>query len=236
MSVFHFKKFSIQQGETAMKVGTDGVLLGAWVDGALIGDRVLDIGTGTGIIAIMLAQKNPEAQIDAIERDENAFQQATGSVAICPWSNNIHVYHIDLAQYLLSSSNAYSTIVCNPPYFIKGWQVDNPGRKLARDAEHLPHDLLIAAAKQLLTVDGNLWIVLPKQEGELFITTALQGELYCCNKTQVFTKPGIAAKRLLLRFSNQKTVVEENELLIADEQNNYTDAYKALTKDFYLNF
>jgi tRNA1Val (adenine37-N6)-methyltransferase len=151
MSVFHFKKFSIQQGETAMKVGTDGVLLGAWVDGALIGDRVLDIGTGTGIIAIMLAQKNPEAQIDAIERDENAFQQATGNVAICPWSNNIHVYHIDLAQYLLSSSNAYSTIVCNPPYFIKGWQVDNPGRKLARDAEHLPHDLLIAAAKQLLT-------------------------------------------------------------------------------------
>ncbi|MBK9556401.1 MAG: methyltransferase [Chitinophagales bacterium] len=236
MSVFHFKKFSIQQGETAMKVGTDGVLLGAWVDGALIGDRVLDIGTGTGIIAIMLAQKNPEAQIYAIERDENAFQQATGNVAICPWSNNIHVYHIDLAQYLLSSSNAYSTIVCNPPYFIKGWQVDNPGRKLARDAEHLPHDLLIAAAKQLLTVDGNLWIVLPKQEGELFITTALQGELYCCNKTQVFTKPGIAAKRLLLRFSNQKTVVEENELLIADEQNNYTDAYKALTKDFYLNF
>ena len=236
MSVFHFKKFSIQQGETAMKVGTDGVLLGAWVDGALIGDRVLDIGTGTGIIAIMLAQKNPEAQIYAIERDENAFQQATGNVAICPWSNNIHVYHIDLAQYLLSSGNAYSTIVCNPPYFIKGWQVDNPGRKLARDAEHLPHDLLIAAAKQLLTVDGNLWIVLPKQEGELFITTALQGELYCCNKTQVFTKPGIAAKRLLLRFSNQKTVVEENELLIADEQNNYTDAYKALTKDFYLNF
>ena len=196
----------------------------------------MDIGTGTGIIAIMLAQKNPEAQIDAIERDENAFQQATGNVAICPWSNNIHVYHIDLAQYLLSSSNAYSTIVCNPPYFIKGWQVDNPGRKLARDAEHLPHDLLIAAAKQLLTVDGNLWIVLPKQEGELFITTALQGELYCCNKTQVFTKPGIAAKRLLLRFSNQKTVVEENELLIADEQNNYTDAYKALTKDSYLNF
>ena len=236
MSVFHFKKFSIQQGETSMKLGTDGVLLGAWVDGALIGDRVLDIGTGTGISAIMLAQKNPEAQIYAIERDENAFQQATGNVAICPWSNNIHVYHIDLAQYLLSSSNAYSTIVCNPPYFIKGWQVDNPGRKLARDAEHLPHDLLIAAAKQLLTVDGNLWIVLPKQEGELFITTALQGELYCCNKTQVFTKPGIAAKRLLLRFSNQKTVVEENELLIADEQNNYTDAYKALTKDFYLNF
>lgn len=236
MSIFHFKNFSIQQGETAMKVGTDGVLLGAWVDGALIGDRVLDIGTGTGIIAIMLAQKNPEAQIYAIERDENAFQQATGNVAICPWSNNIHVYHIDLAQYLLSSSNAYSTIVCNPPYFIKGWQVDNPGRKLARDAEHLPHDLLIAAAKQLLTADGNLWIVLPKQEGELFITTALQGELYCCNKTQVFTKPGIAAKRLLLRFSNQKTVVEENELLIADEQNNYTDAYKALTKDFYLNF
>ena len=236
MSVFHFKKFSIQQGETAMKVGTDGVLLGAWVDGALIGDRVLDIGTGTGIIAIMLAQKNPEAQIYAIERDENAFQQATGNVAICPWSNNIHVYHIDLAQYLLSSSNAYSTIVCNPPYFIKGWQVDNPGRKLARDAEYLPHDLLIAAAKQLLTADGNLWIVLPKQEGELFIATALQGQLYCCNKTQVFTKPGIAAKRLLLRFSRQKTEDVENELLIADEQNNYTDAYKALTKDFYVNF
>ena len=236
MSVFHFKKFSIQQSETAMKVGTDGVLLGAWVDAGLIGEKVLDIGTGTGIIAIMLAQKNPEAHIDAIERDENAFQQAIGNVAICPWNNNIHVYHIDLAQYLLSSSNTYSTMVCNPPYFIKGWQVDNPGRKLARDAEHLPHDLLIAAAKQLLTADGNLWIVLPKQEGELFITAALQGQLYCCNKTQVFTKPGIAAKRLLLRFSRQKTEGVENELLIADEQNNYTDAYKALTKDFYLNF
>lgn len=236
MSVFHFKKFSIQQGETAMKVGTDGVLLGAWVDVGLIGDKVLDIGTGTGIIAIMLAQKNPEAQIDAIERDENAFQQAAGNIALCPWSNNIHVYHIDLAQYLLSSKNTYSTIVCNPPYFIKGWQVDNPGRKLARDAEHLPHDLLIAAAKQLLTVDGNLWIVLPKQEGELFITAALQEQLYCCNKTLVYTKPGIAAKRLLLRFSKQKPEVVENELLIADEQNNYTDAYKSLTKDFYLNF
>lgn len=236
MSVFHFKQFSIQQGETAMKVGTDGVLLGAWVAEGLMGKKVLDIGTGTGIIAIMLAQKNPEAQIDAIERDEKAFRQASGNVAICPWSNNIHVYHIDLAQYVLSSTYTYDTIVCNPPYFIKGWQVDHPGRKLARDAEHLPHDLLIDASKQLLTADGNLWIVLPKQEGELFITAALQKQLYCGNKTLVFTKPGIDAKRLLLRFSKQKTDTQENALLIADEQNNYTDAYKSLTKDFYLNF
>lgn len=236
MSAFHFKQFSIQQGETAMKVGTDGVLLGAWVDARLIGEKVLDIGTGTGIIAIMLAQKKPDARIDAIERDENAFQQAVGNIALCPWYNQIKVYPIDLQQYLLSCTTTYATIVCNPPYFIKGWQIDNPGRKLARDAEHLPHDLLIAAAKQLLTVDGNLWIVLPKQEGELFITAALQEQLYCCKKTQVFTKPAIAAKRLLLRFSKQKMEVVENELLIADEQNNYTDAYKALTKDFYLNF
>lgn len=236
MSAFQFKQFTIYQDKTAMKVGTDGVLLGAWAAQRIGGSAILDIGTGTGLIALMLAQKFPAAAICAIERNEDAFVQARENIANSKWSNHIQIHHIDLQDFILQSDSKFDVLVCNPPYFIRGWQVEDVARKMARDADHLPHDLLIAACKSLLTAEGHLYIILPVTEAALFIVAAEVSGFYCNRKTNVITREGQAPKRVLMDFSAISESVIEDFIQIADAENNYTDGYKNLTSDYYLNF
>lgn len=236
MSQFQFKQFTIHQDKTAMKVGTDGVLLGAWVSDKLVGNRLLDIGTGTGVIALMLAQKHPNAEIDAIERDEHAAIQAGENVAQSPWFNRVTIHHILLQNFIAEAKHLYSDLVCNPPYFIKGWNVDAISRKHARDAASLPHEELILAAIKLLNSNGKLHLILPVTEAAIFYDTAIQSGLYCSNKTVVYTKIGLPAKRWLMSFSKQPVEMVNDVLYIADINNIYTPDYKQLTGDFYLSF
>jgi len=219
-----------------MKVGTDGVLLGAWANSHLTAPRILDIGTGTGLIALMMAQKFENAVIDAIEIDENAFKQAAENVKNARWASRITLIHADLNEWIISANKLYDIIICNPPYFSKGWHVDDASRKKARDAATLPYELLVNTAMKQLASNGQLVLILPIHEAKIFTDLATKKGLYCIRQTTIFTKIGLTAKRRLLVFGNTKQELEVTELYIADETNNYTQAYKKLTGDFYLNF
>jgi len=237
MSIFRFKQFSIDQNITSMKVGTDGVLLGAWISKAENVTNILDIGTGTGLIALMLAQKFPSASIEAIDIDEAAVLQARGNAENTEWKNRIRMEHIALEDYIISNKKKFAIISCNPPYFIKGWKIENEQRKKARDAEHLPFEQLIEVAIKCLADRGSLNLILPLEEGKNIMAQVDSAGLYCKRKTTVYTKAGQAAKRFLLEIVRYPVNTFNADLIIENEGlNNFTEEYKQLTRDFYLNF
>lgn len=235
---FKFKQFRINQEGSAMKVGTDGVLLGAWteIDGT---DRILDIGTGSGLIAIMLAQRtNVNAKIDAVEIDDSAYEQAFENINNCLWSHKIHAYHLSFQDFCnKTEANGYDRIVSNPPYFMNGLNAKGEARTKARSANHLPFEELVVGAKKLLKPTGTLSVILPIEEGEYFERIARLSGFYARRKVSVLPNPGKPAKRYLLEFSLQEVVLQDYSLAIENGQRHvYTAEYMTLTKDFYLKF
>ena len=234
-TVFHFKHFAIHQERCAMKVGTDGVLLGAWTVPPETG-RVLDIGTGTGLIALMLAQKSI-ADIDAIDIDENSCCQAAENIKASKWFNRITVHHCSLQLYILTCSLKYDLIVSNPPYFVDAYKADNNLRNLARQAdEALSFDELILGVKALLKENGKFCVILPCKEGIYFKTKAAIAGLYCNRVTHVKTKSDKLEKRMIMLFKFTKESLLEDELVIHEEDLRFTENYMALTRDFYPAF
>ncbi|MFI5171000.1 MAG: tRNA1(Val) (adenine(37)-N6)-methyltransferase [Chitinophagales bacterium] len=237
MEIFRFKKFSVAQDLTAMKVGTDGVLLGAWVEMQPDIKNILDIGTGTGVIALMLAQKFELAKIDAIEIEENAFLQASQNIFSSPWKNRITVNHVSLEDHINQAHKKYDLLVCNPPYFYNNWKVPEAKREMARDAKYFPHELLLAAANQLLAYEGSLNIILPVAEGRSLLNKLESSGLFCKRLTSVSTKAGKPAKRLLIEIVKEACERMEGVLNIENAGiNNFSEEYKALTRDYYLHF
>lgn len=237
MSIFQLKQFSINQDITSMKVGTDGLLLGAWITKNTEVSTILDIGTGTGLIALMLAQKFQEASIIAIDIDEAAVLQAKGNAENTVWKNRIHIQHIALQDFIVVNKKKYDVISCNPPYFIKGWKIDNEQRKKARDAEHMPFEYLIEAAIKFLSDKGSFNLILPVEEGKKFITLMSKAGLFCKRKTTIYTKEGKTPKRFLVEIVKYPCETINTDLLIENKGlNNYTEEYKQLTRDFYLHF
>ena len=235
MSVFHFKQFSVHHHGAAMKVGTDGVLLGAWAEALRPARRILDIGTGTGLIALMMAQRFPEAIIDAIDIEPVAALAADKNVASSPWKERIHVEHISLQHFLKKEKNRYDMIICNPPFFADGWKVEDPQRKLARDAAHLPLHLILEAAEQLLLSEGALNLILPAESGERLIRADSKWQVRRC--TKVISKEGGMVKRMLMELVQFPVNTAEDTLIIESAvPNAYTEAYRKLTADFYLKF
>lgn len=233
---FQFKQFTVHHANAAMKVGTDGVLLGAWVDcsRAL---SCLDIGTGTGLLSLMIAQRNSEIKIDAIDIDETAVKQAVENVNISLWSNRITVSHLSLSQLIFSTKEKYDLIVCNPPYFSKGWHIADTGRNKARVAENLSSDELIEAAKYLLKDAGRMALIMPFETAEKFIAVVAENSIYCVRKTTLYSKADKPPLRVLFELSNQYVPVIENNLSIYIPNSiEYTLDYKELTRDFYLKF
>lgn len=234
-TAFHFKHFTIHQDRCAMKVGTDGVLLGAWTDtsGA---ENILDIGTGTGLIALMLAQKSL-AHIDAIDIDENSCLQASENVAATKWSDRIKVHQCSLQLYILKCPRKYDLIVSNPPYFIDAYQAHDHSRNLARQADAaLSFDELILGVKALLKEDGRFCVILPCKEAEYFKSKAAVAGLYCNYVTHLKTKHDKQEKRMIMLYQFNKVPLVENELIIHEDDLHFTENYKALTKDFYPAF
>ena len=232
---FKFKQFTVFQDKCAMKVGTDGVLLGAWAN-CKNAKTVLDIGTGTGLIALMIAQRC-NAKIDAVEIDEHAVIQASENVANSLWNDRINVIHQSFQDFINHSERKYSLIVSNPPYFQNSMVAPDHKRANARHNSELQLDEIIAGATRLLTDDGILSVILPYIEGTLFIVKASQKGLYCNRQTKVLPKPGREPKRLLLEFMKTKKPLVEQEIIIElNKRHSYSDAYKNLTKDFYLSF
>ncbi len=233
--IFAFKQFQVVQDKCAMKVGTDAVLLGSWVN-ASNAKTILDIGTGTGIIAMMLAQKSA-ARIDAIDIDNGAFIQATENVNNCKWKENIEIHHISLQQFAKACDHKYDLIVSNPPYFIDSSKASEESRTNARHTDQLPFKDLLDGVLKLLNPNGKFYVILPTKESELFREEAEKNKLFLTKLTRIITRTDKPEKRLMMRFEFiQRTFSESTIIIEKDERHSYTDEYKELTKDYYLAF
>ena len=232
--MFSFKQFSIEQDKTAMKVGTDGVLLGAWTPIDHTPNSILDIGAGTGLIALMLAQRTSSEQIDALEIDEDAYEQATDNFENSPWSDRLFCYHAGLDEFVEEPEDEYDLIVCNPPFYTEDYKTDNEQRDLARFSDAMPFEELIEAADLLLSENGIFSVIIPHKEEEKFIALANEFDLYPVKITRVRGTTTSEIKRSLLAFSRNKQNCHSDELIIENTRHDYTKEYIALTKDFYL--
>ena len=235
MFTFNFKQFSIEQNRCAMKIGTDGVLLGAWAPIEHIPNQILDIGSGTGIIALMLAQRSNAQQIDALEIEENAYEQATDNFENSPWNDRLFCFHAGLDEFMEEPEDEYDLIVSNPPFYTEDYKSKDEQRDLARFQDALPFEDLIEAADLLLSENGILAVIIPFKEEERFLALAHDFELYPTKITRVKGTPTTEIKRSLLALGRNKIdSFPIDELTIEIVRHEYTPEYIALTKDFYL--
>ena len=233
--MFQFKQFSVHQDKTAMKVGTDGVLLGAWAPIDHNPFSVLDIGAGTGIIALMLAQRTHAEQIDALEIDEDAYEQAVDNFENSPWGDRLFCFHAGLDEFIEEPEDEYDLIVSNPPFYAEDYKTESEQRDLARFQDAMPFEELVEAADLLLSENGIFALIIPFKEEDDFIALAKEFELYPLKITRVKGNLTSPVKRSLLAFSrNQIDELIIDELIIEIDRHIYTPKYIELTKDFYL--
>ena len=228
---FRFKQFAVVNDRTAMKVGTDGVLLGAWcpVCGA---QRVLDVGTGCGVIALMVAQRNGQALIKGIDIDPGSIEEAGLNFANSPWSDRLTAQLLDFNK--LESRERYDLIISNPPYFTDSLLPPDAARTLARHTATLSYRQLIEGAAQRLTDDGSLALISPTEAEGTIIEAATFASLPLRRLTRVIPFEGGAAKRILWLLSRRDIPYHEDTLTIAHRDGTFTSEYIALTGDFYL--
>ena len=233
--MFHFKQFSINDDQSAMKVGTDAVLLGAWCPIDNNPKSILDIGTGTGIIALMLAQRTNADQIDALDIDEKAFEQATDNFENSIFADRLYCYHAGLDEFVDDPEDEYDVIVCNPPFYSEDFKTNDASRDLARFQDAMPFEDLIEAADLLLSEDGIFAVIIPYKEEENFIDLVADFELYPIKVTRVrgsFTSPIVRSLIAFKRF--EMPVLIADEIVIEINRHEYTNEYIELTKEFYL--
>ena len=223
--MFRFKQFTIEQDECAMKVGTDGVLLGAWACG---GSKILDVGTGTGIIALMMAQRYPDAFVLGIDIDEGAVRQSTANVLVSPFSPRIIIEQTKVQDMDESFAGCFDAIVSNPPFFIDSLQAPDRQRNMARHAETLTYADLMKAANRLLSDAGELSVIVPFDYRRRMDDEAIFQGFFPSRVCAVKTTPTKPVRRYLLAYKKQPCQCEHTELVIGDEQ------YNLLTADFYL--
>lgn len=234
MSTFQFKQFTINQDRCAMKVGTDGVLLGAWTP--LINNpyAILDIGTGTGLIALMLAQRSQAEQIDAIEIDDEAYEQATENFENSSWNDRLYCYHAGLDEFVDEVEEEFDLIVSNPPFYTDDYKSGDEQRDAARFSDSLPFEELIEAADFFLSDNGIFSVIIPYKEEEQFISLCDERGLFPLKITRVKGTPSTEIKRSLLAFSRIEQSPIVDELVIEIARHQYTSEYIKLTQDFYL--
>jgi tRNA1Val (adenine37-N6)-methyltransferase len=230
---FNFKQFSINQDRAAFKVGTDSVLLGASTE--LTGvTRILDIGSGTGVIAIMLAQRC-NAEIVAIEPDYESYSQCLENVGKCKWGERIRVENMKLQDY--KPDVKFDLIVTNPPYFSDSLKNPDPRKSASRHNDLYSNDELLKGALRLMAEGGRLQVIMPYVEGNIFIAEAPAYGLFCDSILKIRPLPTSEIRRMILTFSRQKLRTTEKFLTIEQgKRHEFTGEYINLTKDFYLKF
>lgn len=233
--MFNFKQFTVQQDKCAMKIGTDGVLLGAWCPVDNNPFSVLDIGAGTGILSLMLAQRSHAEQIDALEIDEDAYEQCVENFENSPWSDRLFCFHAGLDEFVDEPEDEYDLIISNPPFYSENYKTDDSQRDLARFQDALPFEELVEAADLLLSENGIFAVIIPYKEEERFIDLCAQVELFPVKVTRVKGSHTTPIVRSLLAFKRYElSVLTADELVIEISRHEYTDEYIELTKDFYL--
>ncbi|PHS85165.1 tRNA (adenine-N6)-methyltransferase [Aeromonas dhakensis] len=230
-SGFTFKQFHVEHDRCAMKVGTDGILLGAW---APLGKarRILDIGTGSGLIALMLAQRShADCRIDAVELDKHAAQQARENVAASPWPLRVTIIESAIQGY---QAAPYDLIVTNPPYFVAGQSFRDPARAMARHTGALDSHALLAACNRLLAPDGQVALVVPTAMADEILCISADYDLHAVCYTAVITRAGKEANRVLLLLGRGLNRCDRGEIVIHSAEGTYSDRYIQLTSPFYL--
>ena len=234
-SFFQFKQFTIHHDRCAMKVGTDGVLLGAWtnIENA---QRIIDIGTGTGLIALMLAQRNQQATILGIDICENAISQAKENAKNSPFSQKINIENTSVQNFAKQNQHVFDVAISNPPFFANSLQSPTRKRTLARHTETLSLISLFSSVAKLLSAEGKFSIIYPFDTLREILDCATSQGFFLQRQTTVFPTPHTRPKRVLLEFSKQSpfTPIYYNELIVETERHHYSDDFRALTKDFYL--
>ncbi len=235
---FHFKQFTIHQDKCTMKVGTDGMLLGAWTDVSKA-KTILDIGTGTGIISLMLAQRNKEVKIKALEIEANSAQQANENFKACPWSDRLECQHLSVQAFTQETSQQFDLIVSNPPFFPAEHftEARDASRQQARNDVSLTFEDLISTGNQLMHDESTFNLIIPYSEKKRLFRIAKAHHLFCNRLTRVKPKKDKEVRRLLLEFSKFETDTKVDELIIQHEaRNDYTEDYRKLTAEFHTIF
>jgi tRNA1Val (adenine37-N6)-methyltransferase len=220
-----------------MKVGTDGVLLGAWCSVGDYPDSILDIGSGTGVIALMLAQRSDAMTIDAVEIDEKAYEQTVDNFEKSDWGDRLYCYNAtfqDFANEIAEEQECYDLIVSNPPFYTDEFETNNAARNKARFTSSLPFEELILGVSKILSPLGKYVVIIPFKEEEGFINLAKQYNFFLTRVCRVQGNSSSEIKRTLLEFSFTNTEVEVEFLIIETVRHQYTKEYIELTKDFYL--
>lgn len=232
-SIFSFKKFQVNQAGCAMKINTDGVLLGAIVVQEKP-QQILDIGTGTGVIAMMLAQRFPQGKVDAVEIDASAASAANANCSAAPFNGRINVYHTSIEQY--QTANRYDLIVSNPPFFVNDLKSGDKRKELARHADEDFFILLLRKAADLLRPEGSIWLILPVKQAEKLVVDAVLFRLFPATVIHIYSDESKAEFRhiVCLRFTHA-TILHQH-FYIYEAEGIYTAAYKEMLKDFFLAF
>ena len=233
-ALFHFKKFTVSHSKSSMKVGTDGVLLGAWTEIGEGASRILDIGTGTGLIALMTAQRHLSAEIIGIDIEPTAVSEAALNFQNSPWSNRLKAVNSSVQEF--NAKSKFDMIISNPPFIEFNFHSIDGNRSVARQQEKLTFEELIKHSSRLLNDAGAFSIIIPAFEKDAFIELAVAEKLYPHRICEVKGRANLDAKRVLTTFKKKPiSAILEEELVIEIERHKYTEAYIDLVKDFYLN-
>ena len=234
---FQFKEFTIHQDKTAMKVGTDAVLLGAWCPVANYLDSILDIGAGTGVISLMIAQRSDAMTIDAVEVNADAYEQAVENFEKSDWGDRLYCYNCtfqEFADEIAAEEERYDLIVSNPPFYTDNFESEDVSRNKARFTSSLSFQELLVGVSKILSENGIFSTIIPFKEEMNFINIAKEHHLFLNKVCRVQGNTNSEVKRSLLAFSFQETELEETHLIIEIARHQYTEDYIKLTKDFYL--
>ena len=233
-STFQFKEFKVKQDRCAMKVGTDGVLLGAWADIPEHVNSILDIGTGTGVIALQLAQRSDASIIDALEIEPQAFEQAVENFENSQWADRLYCYHASLQEFVKEIDEKYDLIISNPPYFNDTFKDLDKQRALARHTQELPFNELLEGVSKIMSADGSAAFIIPFKEEANFLELAKIKNLFPVRISRYRGNAKSDLIRSLVELKNKVTTTTQDEFFLEHSRHEYTDHYKSLVKDFYL--
>jgi len=232
---FQFKQFTIEDEQCAMKIGTDGCLLGAWAD-VTNAENILDIGTGSGIVAIMLAQRS-NSKIDAVEIDDSAYRQSCENFSKTPWKERLNSFHTSIQEYVKSGIKKYDLIVSCPPYFLNSMKATDKKRNLARHTDSLTFGELLSCSKRQLKQGGKFCTIIPADSVKTFRDLAIIEGFFVTKITEVIPKAEVQAVRTLLQMElSKKKCICDTVTILDKEGKSYTKEYIELTKEFYINF
>ncbi len=231
---FHFQQFSMFHHRSTMKVGTDAVLLAIWTD--LHGtEDVLDVGTGCGIIPLLLAARNATIKADAVELDLASFEEAAENFANSPFAKRLQAYHTDVNRFDPPAGKKYDLIISNPPFFINDYRPKQKKRQFTRHADSLSYSQLVNVAMRLMKPNGRFALVLPYKESKVFLQLALKSGLYLQGQMLIFPKPCKEPNRINLLLGLSASSEKTEKLIIRNEKGNFTKEYMNMVKNYYLS-